>query len=69
MSNKTVTSTNLNLQKPKLVLSTLILQLTKQSTKLSKIHCVKSVRIQSFSGPCFPEFGLNAEIYTVHLAV
>ena len=22
-------------------------------------HCVKSVRIQSFSGPCYPAFGLN----------
>ena len=23
------------------------------------IHCVKSVRIQFFFGPCFPVFGLN----------
>ena len=23
------------------------------------IHCVKSVRIQFFTGPCFPVFGLN----------
>ena len=27
------------------------------------IHCVKSVPIQSFSGPYFPAFGLNTEIY------
>ena len=26
-------------------------------------HCVKSVSIQSYSGPHFPAFGLNAEIY------
>ena len=24
-------------------------------------HCVKSVRIRSYSGPYFPAFGLNAE--------
>ena len=26
-------------------------------------HCVKSVRIQSFSGPYFPAFGLNTRKY------
>ena len=30
-----------------------------------KKHSVKSVRIQSFSGPYFAIFGLNTEIYTV----
>ena len=25
------------------------------------VHCVKSVRIQSYSGPYFPEFGLNKD--------
>ena len=30
-----------------------------QSTCLEIIHCVKSVRIQSYSGPYFPAFGLN----------
>ena len=25
-------------------------------------HCVKSVRIRSFSGPHFPAFGLNTEV-------
>ena len=25
------------------------------------IHCVKSVRIRSYSGPCFPAFGLNTD--------
>ena len=31
------------------------------------IHCVKSVRIRSFSGPHFPAFGLNTERYSVHM--
>ena len=30
-----------------------------------KAHCVKSVRIRSFSGPHFPAFGLNTERYSV----
>ena len=29
------------------------------------IHCVKSVRIWSYSGPHFPAFGLNKERYVV----
>ena len=33
------------------------------------IHCVKSVRIQSYSGPHFPAFGLNTERYSVSLRV
>ena len=28
-------------------------------------RCLKSVRIRSYSGPCFPAFGLNAERYGV----
>ena len=28
-------------------------------------HCLKSVRIRSISGPYFPAFGLNTEIYGV----
>ena len=28
-----------------------------------QIHCVKSVRIRSYSGPYFPAFGLNTERY------
>ena len=31
------------------------------------IHCVKSVRIRSYSGPHFPAFGLNTERYGVSL--
>ena len=27
--------------------------------------CAKSVRIRSYSGPCFPAFGLNTERYEV----
>ena len=26
-------------------------------------HCVKSAHIRSFSGPCFPAFGMNTEKY------
>ena len=29
-------------------------------------HCVKSFQMQSFSGPCFPAFGLNTDIYSVN---
>ena len=29
------------------------------------IHCVKSVRIRSYSGPYFPAFGVNTERYRV----
>ena len=28
-----------------------------------ELHCVKSVRIRSYSGPHFPSFGLNTERY------
>ena len=28
-------------------------------------HCVKSVRIRSYSGPHFPAFGLNTERYSI----
>ena len=33
----------------------------------NKLHCIKSVRIRSFSGPYFRAFGLNTEIYFVDL--
>ena len=32
-------------------------------------HVLKSVRIPSFSGPHFPTFGLNTEIYFVNLRI
>ena len=35
----------------------------------SKLHYVKSVRIQSYSGPQFPTFGLNTEGYGVSLHI
>ena len=35
----------------------------------SKSHCVKSVRIRSYSGPHFPAFGLNKERYSVSLRI
>ena len=31
------------------------------------MHCLKSVRIRSYSGPYFPAFGLNTERYSVSL--
>ena len=30
---------------------------------------LKSVRVRSFSGPCFPAFGLNTERYSVSLCI
>ena len=32
-------------------------------------HCVKNVRIWSYSGPHFPAFGLNTERYSVSLRI
>ena len=32
-------------------------------------YCVKSVRIQSFSGPYFPTFGLNTDCCSVYLRI
>ena len=34
-----------------------------------QVHYVKSVRIRSFSGPYFPAFGLNTDIYSVYLHI
>ena len=34
-----------------------------------KMHCVKIVCISSFSGPHFPAFELNTEIYSVSLRI
>ena len=36
---------------------------------IKMFHCVKGVRIWSFSGPHFPIFGLNTERYTVLYSV
>ena len=33
------------------------------------IHCVKNVRIRSYSGPHFSDFGLNTDRYTVLLCI
>ena len=33
------------------------------------MHCVKSVRIRSYSGPHFPAFGLNTEKYYVSFRI
>ena len=29
------------------------------------MHCIKSVRIRSYSGPYFPAFGMNTERYGI----
>ena len=39
------------------------LQLERNKKNILERHCVKSVRIWSFSGPCFSAFGLNTERY------
>ena len=36
---------------------------------LHDLHCMKSVRIQSYSGQHFPAFGLNTERYGVSLHI
>ena len=43
--------------------------IAKNTTKFRPEHCVKSVRIRSFSGPYFPAFGLNTERYQVFLCI
>ena len=37
--------------------------------KVKKVHCVKSVRIRSYSGPHFLAFGLNTERYEASLRI
>ena len=36
---------------------------------LKNNHCVKNVRIRSYSGPYFPAFRLNTERYSVSLHI
>ena len=36
---------------------------------LADIHCVKNVRIRSYSGPYFRAFGLNTERYSVSFRI
>ena len=38
-------------------------------SKARKQHCIKSVRIRSYSGPHFPAFGPNPETYSVSLRI
>ena len=45
------------------------MQSQQQQSQLFAKHCVKSVRIRSFSGPYFPAFGLNTERYGVSLRI
>ena len=39
------------------------------SVRTTGLHCVKSVRIRSYSGPYFPSFGLNTERYGVSFRI
>ena len=39
------------------------------TASLRVLHCVKSVRIRSYSGSYFPAFGLNTEKYGVSLRI
>ena len=41
----------------------------KEIFRVNDKHCVKSVRIWSFSGPYFPAFGLNTERYGVSFGI
>ena len=43
--------------------------LQKEVSFQDAIHCVKSVRIRSFSGLCFPAFGLKTERYELSLCI
>ena len=36
---------------------------------MDPMHCIKSVRIRSYSGPYFPAFGLNTERHGVFLSI
>ena len=36
---------------------------------IGHLHCLKSVRIWSFSGPHIPAFGLNTERYSASLQI
>ena len=38
-------------------------------TSFTHTHCMKSVPIRSYSGPYFPAFRLNTEIYSVSLRI
>ena len=42
---------------------------TKSKDFLQTENCVKSIHIPSFSGPHFPAFGLNTEIYSVNFRI
>ena len=37
--------------------------------KLAYLHCVKTVHIWSFSGPCFPACEMNRERYSISLNI
>ena len=41
----------------------------KKGKNFTAFHCVKSVRIWSYSGPHFPAFGLNMVRYIVSLRI
>ena len=45
------------------------LRYSQLSSNIIKSYCVKSVHIQSYSGPYFPAFRLNAERYRASLRI
>ena len=46
-----------------------VLQNSEYTSEYHQDHCVKSVRIRSFSGPYFPAFGLNTGRYEASLRI
>ena len=44
-------------------------ELQKYKANYTRYHCVKNVQMRTFSGPYFPVFGLNTEIYSVNLRI
>ena len=47
----------------------IITEVNQKKKMVTRAHCVKNVRIWSYSGPYFPAFGLNTERYGVFLLI
>ena len=54
-----------------IIMENKIIKSINQVKNMSKLRCVKSVRIRGYSGLHFhfPAFGLNTEIYSVYLRI
>ena len=44
-------------------------RLARFNQQVSNQHCIKIVRVRSYSGPHFPAFGLNTERYSVSIRI